>query len=140
MQQPLSPTGRTFEIVFDGGSINNPGLGYGSYIVSEDGVELHARDREEFGNPITNNQAEYLALTRALTWLSQELDPDELANASVIIRGDSQLVLNQLKGTWKVKNAGLRSYFDAARQLLGKFGNVELRWHDRSNSVKLLGH
>ncbi len=134
----LSQAGNSYEIVFDGGALGNPGKGYGSYVISHDGVDIR-HHRHEFGDRITNNQAEYRTLIEALTWLGDSVGAGASASG-VIVRGDSLLVLNQLMGKWKVKNEGLRPLYMAAAHQLRRFGKVDLVWHDRSNSVKRLGH
>ena len=128
-----------YEIVFDGGSLGNPGRGYGSYEITSNGSVLRPVHREEYGDNVTNNQAEYRALIAALRWLADTLGPDR-AFAKVLVNGDSQLVVNQIMGKWKVKNEGLRPYWQEARELMAAFAEVQLVWHDRSNSVRRLGH
>jgi ribonuclease HI len=88
---------------------------------------------------VTSNQAEYLTLIRALERLRKLLD-DRAKSVSVLIRGDSQLVINQVTGSWKVKNAALRPLYLRATALLTEFGTVEFAWHPRANSVAVLGH
>ena len=128
----------TYEIVFDGGSLGNPGKGYGSYeITSNNDVVRH--QREDYGDNVTNNQAEYQTLIEALKWLSNQLG-DAARSTSVLVNGDSLLVLNQLLGKWKVKNEGLRPLHKEASSLVRSFQKVDLVWHARSNSVKRLGH
>ncbi|MDQ3539343.1 MAG: ribonuclease HI family protein [Chloroflexota bacterium] len=127
-----------FHIVFDGGSLGNPGKGYGSYeITLDDTVVRH--HREDYGNRVTNNQAEYLTLIRALQWLV-ETTGEEAARTRVLVNGDSQLVLNQLLGRWKVKNEGLRTLYEQAARLIQAFARVDLVWHPRARSVERLGH
>nr|MBA2470114.1 ribonuclease HI family protein [Chloroflexia bacterium] len=112
----------TFEIVFDGGALGNPGKGYGSYeITSAGGVIRH--QREDYGDNVTNNQAEYQTLIEALKWLERDLGA-QAATTRVIVNGDSLLVLNQLLGKWKVKNEGLRPLHREAAQLIQKFKDV----------------
>ncbi len=124
--------------MFDGGSLGNPGKGYGSYeIRRDDSVIRHGR--EDYGNRVTNNQAEYLTLIRALQWLL-DATGDEAARTRILVNGDSQLVLNQLLGRWKVKNQDLRNLYDQAARLIAKFEDVELVWHPRAKSVERLGH
>ena len=60
----------TYDIVFDGGSKGDPGLGYGSYEITLDD-EVIARTTLEYGDRVTNNQAEYTTLVRALEWLAE---------------------------------------------------------------------
>jgi ribonuclease HI len=124
--------------VFDGGSKGNPGKGYGSYEVVHDGKVL-AHTSEEYGDRITNNQAEYLTLLRALTWLADELD-ESASSAQVMVNGDSQLVIRQLKGEWKIKDATLRGIAMKTREQMNRFGGVTLTWHPRAKSVARLGH
>ncbi len=137
-QSPGGGSAATFEIVFDGGALGNPGKGYGSYeITSQRAIVRH--QREDYGDNVTNNQAEYQTLIEALKWLATERGESAKATR-VVVNGDSLLVLNQLLGKWKVKNEGLRPLHREAAQLIGKFQDVALIWHARSNSVKRLGH
>lgn len=128
----------TYEIVFDGGSKGNPGKGYGSYQIMKGG-EIFAHTPLEFGDNITNNQAEYMTLVHALTWLADELG-DDAASATVNVLGDSQLVIRQLKGEWKIKNVRMKPLALDARKQMDRFGEVSLTWHPRINSVLRLGH
>ena len=88
---------------------------------------------------ITNNQAEYMTLIRALHWLADQLD-DDAAEVSVAVWGDSQLVINQLQGMWKVRNEGLKPLVREAQEQLSRFGRTRLTWHPRAFSVARLGH
>lgn len=127
-----------FEIVFDGGSLGNPGKGYGSYEITSGGAVLR-HHREEYGNNVTNNQAEYLTLIRALEWLDTLLEGDR-TRSTVLINGDSKLVLNQVQGLWKIKAEPLRPLAERIRELLKGYKKSSLVWHARANSVKRLGH
>lgn len=127
-----------FEIVFDGGALGNPGKGYGSFEITSDGKVLCHR-REEYGDVVTNNQAEYLTLIHALRWLADRLG-DQRSTAKVLVNGDSKLVLFQLLKKWKVKNEGLRPLYTEASGLLREFFKVDLVWHPRARSVERLGH
>jgi ribonuclease HI len=131
----------TYTIVFDGGALGNPGRGYGSFKISgpSGDIALERLNLDHIGLRVTNNQAEYRSLIGALELLLGLLGP-AAANSTVVIYGDSLLVISQLKGQWKVKNEGLRPLFEQASALLRKFGRSELSWHDRMNSVRLLGH
>lgn len=129
---------RKFEIVFDGGALGNPGKGYGSYEITSEGSVL-CHNREEYGDRITNNQAEYMTLIHALRWLANHLG-EERATAKVLVHGDSKLVLFQLLKKWKLKNEGLRPLYTEASALLREFFKVDLVWHPRARSVQRLGH
>jgi probable phosphoglycerate mutase len=138
VEQPLDSPDFDFKIVFDGGAIGNPGRGYGSYEVSADEAVVQ-HGREDYAGRITNNQAEYMTLIRSLRWLADFLGNDA-AEKSVEIWGDSQLVINQLAGVWKVRNERLRPLVQEAHHELGRFGRTRLTWHPRAFSVARLGH
>jgi len=88
---------------------------------------------------MTNNQAEYRTLIEALLRL-RELLGERAGQSKVRVEGDSQLVLNQLAGTWKIKNSGLRALHAEASDVVKSFQAVEYQWHPRSRSVRILGH
>ena len=95
----------------DGGARGNPGpAGYGVRIEGSDGTvagELHG------GLGIaTNNVAEYNGLLAALQWA---VDNDQ---RRVRIRADSELLVKQMRGEYKVKNAGLQPLYLQARMLV----------------------
>src|SRR5919202_335046 len=124
-------------IIFDGGSIGNPGRGYGSYQLTVRG-KPEAPKRLQFGEQYTNNEAEYDTLLQALeTILRRAKDP---RGVQLDIRGDSQLVINQLNGVWKAKDPRMRERLERVRALLEELGGWTATWHARDNSVKALGH
>lgn len=136
LAQPVA--GADYTIMFDGGAIGNPGRGYGSYqIVGRQG--LVAQERLEFGDRVTNNQAEYRTLIAALEDLRDRLGR-EARLTSIAVRGDSQLVIHQSNGRWKVNNADLRPLHAQVRELRAGFKKVDLAWHGRAASVRVLGH
>jgi ribonuclease HI len=130
--------GSDFTIVFDGGAIGNPGRGYGSYQISgPDGII--AEQRLEYGDNVTNNQAEFLTLIHALEDLRNRL-ADAASHTPIAIRGDSQLVLNTIAGRWKARHSGLVPLHQQAVALLREFGRTDIQWQPRSKSVAVLGH
>lgn len=131
----------SFEIVFDGGAIGNPGRGYGSFQLRfpEGAAHQETLDYSPKGELVTNNQAEYLTLIRALERLLDRVG-DAARESTLSVMSDSQLVVNQVNGSWKVKHPELAPLRQQARNLLEQFGAWTLKWHDRSNSVRLLGH
>lgn len=128
-----------FEIVFDGGSLGNPGKGYGSFDITSNGQPVERQIEIQYGDNITNNQAEYQTLIEALAWLKQHLG-EKARLASVEILGDSKLVLMQSQGKWKVNNEGLKPLNAQVKMLLKSFGKTTLTWHARKHSVAKLGH
>ena len=137
--QPASAVpGADYTVVFDGGSLGNPGQGYGSYEIAGPDGTIAAR-QVQFGNGMTNNQAEFRAVIAALEDLLERVGPRADA-LSVAVRGDSQLVIRGLSGEWRVKHPGLQPLHRQAGDLLRQFGNVDLAWHPRRESVRTFGH
>jgi ribonuclease HI len=101
----------------DGGARGNPGpAGYGVRIERSDGSLV-----EEFSEPIgvaTNNVAEYRGLLAALEWARRH-DCRRLH-----VRSDSLLLVQQMLGRYKVKNAGLQPLHTAAQRLAREIGRV----------------
>jgi ribonuclease HI len=101
----------------DGGSRGNPGpAGIGAVVVSPDGRVL-AEIAEGIGHT-TNNVAEYKAVIAGLARAR------ELGATRVKVRADSKLVIEQMKGTWKVRQAHLQPLRDEARRLASGFERV----------------
>ncbi len=139
-----------YVLVFDGGSLGNPGPGYGSYalIGASDGktsassVEPERLVRLDFGGEMTNNEAEYDTLIAGLSDLIQRLtdanqSPSEF---SIEVRGDSSLAINQVSGVWKARDERMRARRNQVRELLGRFAASRLVLQPRQESVRILGH
>ncbi len=125
------------QIVFDGGSIGNPGQGYGSYQLTIRGKAEQPK-RLQFGDGYTNNEAEYDTLIAALeAVLRRAKDPKRV---QLEIRGDSQLVIKQIKGEWKVKEPRMLERVRRVHGLLQQLGSWSATWHGRAHSVEALGH
>jgi ribonuclease HI len=101
----------------DGGARGNPGpAAYGYVLEAEDGTVLAAHG-EAIGRA-TNNVAEYRALLAGLE-KAIALGVDDLEVVS-----DSELVVKQMRGEYKVKNEALRELNDAAASLAGQLRSV----------------
>jgi ribonuclease H / adenosylcobalamin/alpha-ribazole phosphatase len=101
----------------DGGARGNPGpAAYGYVLETEDGTVLAAHG-EAIGEA-TNNVAEYRALVAGLE-KAIELVVDEVEVVS-----DSELLVKQMRGEYKVKNAALRELFDQAKSLASRLRSV----------------
>ena len=104
----------------DGGARGNPGpAAYGYVLEAEDGTVLDARG-ETIG-VATNNVAEYRALIAGLE-KAVELSIDELEVIS-----DSELLVKQMQGEYRVKNEALRELNDEASFLEKKLGRVRYK-------------
>jgi len=128
-------------VVFDGGSRGNPGPGYGSYALQfadEPPQVAHL----EFEEEMTNNEAEYEALIRALEDLRGRLtamgaDPRQ---CEVAVHGDSRLVINQVTGVWKARDPRMLQRRNRVRELLRSFGSVSFEERERGEIEEVLGH
>ncbi len=109
---------KTLQVWTDGGARGNPGpAGIGVHIVTLGKVMA---DLSEYVGIKTNNQAEYLALTIGLQWLTAHFDPSTVA---LELFTDSELLAYQIQGRYKVKNHDLRLLYDQAKQALEALSN-----------------
>jgi len=100
----------------DGGSRGNPGpAGYGVRIEQPDGT---ITELKEFLGSCTNNVAEYNGLLAALRWAADR------GIGQLRVRSDSELLVKQMRGEYRVKNPGLLPLYDEARGLMRKIGKV----------------
>ena len=106
---------------FDGGSRGNPGpAGIGIVISSADGVPLVTLGR--FIGRATNNVAEYKALITALE------EAKRLGAKKIAIRGDSELIIKQMKGEYRVKHPDMKDLYDEAQFLIQRQHKVGNKW------------
>lgn len=102
----------------DGGARGNPGPG-GSGVAIADADGAPVFEAGYFLGRVTNNQAEYTGLLKGLA-VAARAGADELE-----IRSDSELLVRQINGDYRVKNEGLIPLYDEAVRLLGTFK----KWH-----------
>jgi ribonuclease HI len=123
--------GGRFVLYTDGASRGNPGLaaiGAVLYRVDDHKLVLVGQVSEAIGTA-TNNVAEYEAVIAGLT-ASLPFVPDE-----VILRADSQLLIRQLEGRYRVKNPKLQELFTKARKLLRALPSYRLEHVPREENV-----
>lgn len=122
--QPVSSTKLVLHLMFDGGARGNPGVaGAGAFITirrpeSNNNKVLHVRDF--VGNRATNNEAEYRGLVTGLRVAWTELH-NWKGSGELIVQGDSNLIIQQLRGAYKVKNKNLKKLFVKAKALIEQF-------------------
>ena len=112
---PSAPPGRPGELILycDGGSRGNPGLaGYGALLTDGDHV---VGERFAAIGHATNNEAEYGGLIAGLEMAL------ETGAERILVRSDSQLLVFQLTGRYKIKSPRLVPLVVRARELLGRF-------------------
>jgi ribonuclease HI len=109
----------TLTLQFDGGSRGNPGpAGIGVVVSAADGTPLIALGR--FIGRATNNVAEYKALITALE------QAKTLGASKIIIRGDSELVIKQMRGEYRVKHPDMKVLHAEATTLVREFSSAKI--------------
>lgn len=102
----------------DGGSRGNPGpAGYGVQVVDGADGTVMAELHEALGIA-TNNVAEYRALIAALQWAASN------GVGQLHVRADSELLVKQMKGVYRVKHEGLQPLYREALDLCRRIGRV----------------
>jgi ribonuclease HI len=126
----------------DGGSRGNPGEGYGSYAIFQEGEDAPiVGDSKVFGQDMTNNESEYMALV----WgLEQELGywatVGGASHIDLTVKTDSALVHGQLEKGWRVNADNLRPLWAKAQKLLGDFLDWRIEKVPRAEVETILGH
>lgn len=119
----------TAQLWFDGGTFPlNPGHGGCGAVIELDGQEYCFG--EYLGENVTNNQAEYGGLLLGLK------EARRLGVTHLDVRGDSQLVINQLNGSYACRNAGLRPMWREAKELARQFESCSFQWVPREENAR----
>ena len=108
-----------YTIHTDGGARGNPGPSAIGAVIEQDGQIVH-NIAQTIGNT-TNNQAEYQAVHAALSWAQAHQGTD------VDLFADSELIIKQLRGEYKVKNKELAPWYIKCISLANQIGKV--RFH-----------
>jgi len=113
---------------FDGGSRGNPGpAGVGVVLLSADGTPLVTLGR--FIGNATNNVAEYRALITGLE------EAARLGAGRLVIRGDSELIVKQMRGEYRVKHPDLRPLHQRANELMRGFASAKIEHNLRAHNA-----
>lgn len=104
----------------DGGARGNPGpAGFGVYVTDQGGSRV-VQLSEYLGHQ-TNNYAEYSALIAALEWALRN------EHRAVQVVSDSELMVKQLRGIYKVRNENLQPLFEKAQRLIAQLEWFEIK-------------
>ena len=115
-------------VEFDGGSRGNPGpAGIGIVLRAQDGTPLITLGR--FIGRATNNTAEYQALIVGLQ------KAHELGAKKLLIRGDSELIIKQMKGEYRVRHPELKPLHEEATHLIHQFKEAKLEHNLRHKNA-----
>src|SRR3954469_15788462 len=114
---------------FDGGSRGNPGpAGIGVVVRAKDGTPLVTLGR--FIGRATNNVAEYRGLVTPME------QAKALGARNVVIRGDSELIIKQMLGQYRVKHPDMKVLYDEAQDLIHQFDDAKIE-HNLRHKHKL---
>lgn len=114
-------------LFFDGSS-NSNGIGFG-YIIKNDKDEIIGQGTKKLEHrDLTSNSAEYMGLVTGL------LKCVELNIKEVKVFGDSQLIIKQVLGEYKVKSAHLKSYHLIVHELIPLFDEINFNWISRKDN------
>jgi ribonuclease HI len=129
----MNSVAHSIKIMSDGASRGNPGpAGAGAVIEDESGTILG--EVSEYLGERTNNAAEYSALILALE------SAQRFKSCKAVIRLDSQLLVEQIRGNYRVKSQDLRPLFERAKELLEAFPCYEITHvyrHENSRADEL---
>ncbi|WP_030181561.1 bifunctional RNase H/acid phosphatase [Streptomyces violaceorubidus] len=124
----MTGSAREFVVEADGGSRGNPGpAGYGA-VVRDAATGQTLVEAAEYLGVVTNNVAEYRGLLAGLR-AAGELDPD----ATVHVRMDSKLVVEQMSGRWKIKHPDMKPLAAEAARVFPP-GRVTYEWIPRADN------
>ncbi len=127
-------------IYTDGGSRGNPGdAAIGVVIEMENPKSPHGDRVKEYGERIgkaTNNIAEYSALIFALKKAKQLIGKEKAEKTDIEVRSDSELMVSQLNGKFKLKEEGLKNPFIEVWNLKQDFKSVRFRHIPREENKK----
>lgn len=119
--------GDTMHVYTDGASRNNPGEAACAYIFAEPEGDVFHKDGDYLGVK-TNNQAEYHAVISALEGAVG------VHRGPITLFSDSQLIVKQLNGDWRVKSDNMKPLYDKVIQLGQRYDSLEFKYVPRDNS------
>lgn len=128
----------SYTLYFDGCSKGNPGKsGAGAVIYDIMNKEVWA-NAVFVGNASTNNEAEYTGLLVGLR------EAVRMGVSDLLVRGDSQLIIRQMKGEYKVKSASLKPMYSEALELSNSIEKIEFEhvyreFNKRADELSNLG-
>lgn len=111
---------RTYVLRFDGGSRGNPGIAGAGMVLYDSETRAEVWCGMKFlGDGFTNNQAEFCGLVTGVKCALA------LGVRHIVVQGDSQLILRQISGEYKVKSPSLKSYYTEAMRVIEGFDTFQ---------------
>lgn len=116
-------------IYTDGGARGNPGpSGAGIVVFNQDQIIFQ---QSQYLGTKTNNEAEYIALINALNWLLAQKEILDITKVNFFL--DSQLIVRQVQGIYKVKAPHLKEYYQKVQYLI-KLIDIPLQFQNISRN------
>jgi len=85
---------------------------------------------EPFSDESSNNVAEYIGLIKTLEWLFN----NGYNKSPILIQGDSQLIINQICGKYRVRSEKLMLYYVRTKSLIKNFDDIQIEWIARDKN------
>ncbi len=120
-------------INIDGGSRGNPGPGAIGIVMLDDKENI-LKEYADYIGKVTNNQAEYKALIFALKKTKALFGKEKIKELPVEIRSDSELLINQVNGKYKIKEKEIKNLFLDFWNEKIDFGNLKFIQIDREKN------
>ena len=123
----------------DGGARGNPGPAAAGMVVTTTSGQV-LREGSKYLGKTTNNQAEYAGLIEGLK-LAKKVAGAGAKDTKVLVKMDSELIVRQMTGEYRVRDADLKPRFDEAQKLIVGFGSVQFRHiprHQNSQADRLV--
>ncbi|MFA5013027.1 MAG: ribonuclease HI family protein [Candidatus Paceibacterota bacterium] len=111
----------------DGGARGNPGPAAIGVVFCNEMGECFKKHSEFLGDNLTNNEAEYKAVILGLKKLKALLGKEKVKQADVEIRADSELMVNQMNGKYKLSDERIQQFFIAIWNLKTEFKSVSFK-------------
>jgi ribonuclease HI len=124
-----------YTLYADGGARGNPGRA-GAGAVAFDSIGKRVIEVSDYLGETTNNVAEYEAIIRGLKKLRDSFDEGYFDHRGVIVRMDSELVIKQLRGEYKVKHPNLvHRYFEVKNLFARSFPHISFEHVPREENT-----
>lgn len=111
----------------DGGSRGNPGHAASAFAIYDENKNLLHHDSKYLGEKLTNNVAEYNGVILALTWITEEKRSFDFAQDDIRFCMDSELVVKQLRGEYKIKDQNLLQLATRVKRII-KENNLRIQF------------
>jgi ribonuclease HI len=123
---------KIYVLRFDGGSRGNPGRAGAGMVLydGEDGSEVWSGSQYLGDRDHTNNEAEYMGLITGLSCARS------MGVENIVAQGDSQLILRQIEGRYKVKSPSLKDYYNKAISLSKEFASFQTNHIERARNAR----